>query len=234
MRRDVIKNVKIVEPPLEELTRKYSTFSAVKRTCFGGCGCVIFLFIGLYILLKFILGTGPQTIKTIPENFPENIPIYDKENIESITFISGKYKNRAIEIAAIAPKIILSPLLLALDKNQSSSTTEDYSNSASRTYSVKQLWSIINTPISDQRDIIQIKWQDISAEPNFMISYYQTELKKSNYVINADSKNETIQQFSFSQGDISGSFYTEIYDKNAIKTDKAVLTVNFFSTTTNK
>jgi len=94
MRRDVIKNVKIVEPPLEEFTRKYSTFSAIKRTCLGGCGCFVFLVIAIYIVVKFFLGVGPQTIKIVPENFPKDIPVYDKENIETMTFISGKYKNR--------------------------------------------------------------------------------------------------------------------------------------------
>ena len=192
MRRDLIKDVQIKEPPLEELTKKYSTFSTIKRSCLGGCGCLIFLLIVLVIVLKLVIGVGPQEVKQVPTTFPKTIPVYDKDNAESITFISGKYKNRAIEIAAIFPKIILSPLLLALDKNTRSSPSPSSTN---RVYTIGQVWNIINTPISDQRDVITIKWGKLDAEMDFVYSYYKTELTKNNFTINADSetkKNKTI------------------------------------------
>ncbi len=229
MRRDLIKDVQIKEPPLEELTRKYSTFSTIKRSCLGGCGCLLFLFIILVVILKIVIGVGPQDLKSVPENFPKEIPVYDKDNIESITFISGKYKNRAIEIAAIFPKIILSPLLLALDKNTHNTPTNFNTN---RAYTVGQVWNIINTPISDQRDVVTVKWGTLDAELDFVLSYYKIELNKNNFTINADSETEKIKQFSFSRGDTSGSFYIEAGEDTDIS--YAMLTVNYFATTTNK
>jgi len=217
MRRDIIKDVEIKEPPLEELTRKYSTFSTIKRTCLGGCGCLIFVIIVLIIILKLIIGVGPQVIRTVPENFPQEIHIYDEENIESITFISGKYKNRVVEIAAIFPKIILSPLLLALDKEQTSDNN--------KTYTVKNFWKIINSPVSDQRDIIKIKWNGLKAEPDFVYSYYKTELIKENFKIKVESQGNNSKQFSFDSGNATGSFYVQKINDTTI--DYAILTVNY-------
>ena len=217
MRRDIIKDVEIKEPPIEELTRKYSAFSTIKRTCLGGCGCLVFLLIILAVVLKFFIGTGPQEIKTTPDNFPSEIPIYDQENIETITFISGKYKNRVVEIAAIFPKIILSPLLIALEKDSNETT--------SKTYTLKNFWEIINTPVSDQKDIIKIRWSGLKAEPEFVYSYYKTELEKQNYKIEIESQGNNTKQFSFDDGAVNGSFYLQMINTSLI--NHAILTVNY-------
>ena len=171
MRRN-INNVEIVEPPIGELTKRYSAFSAIKRTCFTWCGCLVLLLIGIIIFLRVALGSGPETLKKIPDNFPNNIPIYDKDNIEQITFVSGKYKNRGIEIAAFFPKIILSPLFLTLNKNEQSS------DDTGKLSSVKNLWKIISAPVSDHRDTLQIEWRNLDAMPSFITNYYKMELKK--------------------------------------------------------
>lgn len=228
MRRDIIKDVKIKEPPLEELTRKYSTYSNIKRSCLTGCGCLIFLLIALIIILKFALGVGPQQITAVPANFPADIPIYDRENITDITFISGKYKNRVIEIAAIFPKLILSPLISVLDKDM-------VDNQSGKKSTFKNMWKIINSPVSDQRDVIKIRWENLTAEPNFIYTYYQTEFKKKGYGIEAESQGQTEQQFSFSKQTTAGSFYLKM-DSEKTNTILANLIVNYYpkasSTTT--
>ncbi len=219
MRRN-INNVEIVEPPIGELTKRYSAFSSIKRTCFTGCGCLVVFLIGIAIFLRLALGSGPQTLKNIPENFPKDITIYDEDNIEQITFVSGKYKNRGIEIAAFFPKIILSPLFLTLNKSEQSA--EDTGKLAS----VKNLWKIISTPVSDHRDTVQIEWRNLDAEPTFIINYYKTELQKRGYKIDVESEGQAVRQFSFSQDTITGSIYVE--GDNTVKpgTDYVVLTVN--------
>ncbi len=219
MRRN-INNVEIVEPPIGELTRKYSAFSAIKRTCLTGCGCLVLVIIGIIIFLRVALGSGPQTLKQIPDNFPADIPIYDKDNTEQITFVSGKYKNRGIEIAAFIPKIILSPLFLTLNKNNQDTNTTD------KLASVKNLWQIISSPVSDHRDTIQIEWRNLDAAPSFIIDYYKTELKKEDYNIDEESKGNNVQQFSFSKDNITGSIYVQGNEKIKSGTDYMVLTVN--------
>lgn len=223
MRRDIIKDVKIKEPPLEELTRKYSTFSNLKRSCLTGCGCLVFLLIILIIILKFALGVGPQQVTKVPADFPVDIHIYDKENITAITFISGKYKNRAIEIAAIFPKLILSPIISVLDKDL-------VDDQAGKKSTFKNMWKIINSPVSDQRDVVKITWENLTAEPDFIYDYYQTELKKKGYTIEAESQGQTEQQFSFSKQTTAGSFYLKM-DSAKTNTILANLIVNYYPPT---
>jgi len=219
MRRN-INNVEIVEPPIGELTKKYSAFSTIKRTCLTGCGCLVLLIIGIIIFVRLALGSGPQTLKKVPDNFPNDIPIYDQDNTEKITFVSGKYKNRGIEIAAFFPKIILSPLFLTLNKN------EQNTNDTGRIASVKNLWNIISAPVSDHRDTVQIEWRSLDAEPSFIINYYKTELQKNDYKIDVESEGKAVRQFSFSKDTITGSIYVQGNEELKPGTDYVVLTVN--------
>ncbi len=225
MRKNVIDNVEVVEPPIEELSKRRSSF---KRTCLTGCGCILIFFIGAVVALKIAVGPGPKTIKSVPENFPGDIPIYDKDNIEQITFISGKYKNRGMEIAAFFPKIILSPLLIALNKDETSLPPANTTSTmiARQAESLKKIWKLIATPVGDHRDTVQIEWRNMDAEPSFVVSYYRNELRKKNYKIDAQSEGADIRQFSFSGGDISGSLFVKSDEEDHPGTDYAALTVN--------
>ncbi|MEK7680947.1 MAG: hypothetical protein AAB348_02795 [Patescibacteria group bacterium] len=226
--RKNIDDVEIVEPPIGELGKKYSTFSAIKRACLAGCGCLVVLIIGAVIFLRVAMGSGPETLKKVPANFPSDIPIYDKDNIEQITFISGKYKNRGVEIAAFFPKIILSPLFLSLDKNQPAPNE----NENKFISSIKNLWKIIRSPVSDHRDTVQIEWKNLDAEPTFIINYYKTELKKQQYKIDLESEGGDVKQFSFSKDGASGSMYVQGDEEAKPGADYAVLTVNISTSTT--
>lgn len=219
MRRN-INNVEIVEPPIGELTKRYSAFSTIKRACFTGCGCLVVIIIGITIFLRMALGSGPQTLQNVPDNFPNDIPVYDEDNIEQITFVSGKYKNRGIEIAAFFPKIILSPLFLTLNKN------EQNTDETGKFASVKNLWTIISAPVSDHRDTAQIEWKNLDAEPSFIINYYKTELRKAGYKIDVESEGMAVRQFSFSKDTITGSMYARGDEEVKPGTDYVVLTVN--------
>lgn len=221
MRRN-INNVEIVEPPIGELTKKYSAFSSIKRTCLTGCGCLLIVIIGIIIFLRLALGSGPETLKRVPDNFPQDIPVYDQDNTERITFISGKYKNRGIEIAAFIPKVILSPLFLTLNKNN------ETANDSDKLASVKNLWQIISSPVSDHRDTVQIEWKNLDADPIFITNYYKNELYKNDYKIDVESEGKGIRQFSFSKQDITGSIYIQA-DEERSGTDYMVLTVNLSS-----
>ena len=219
MRKPVIENIEIVEPPVGELSKQQGS---LKKTCLTGCGCVIFLIIAAVAMLRFFIGSGPSTIAKLPENFPTSIPVYEKDAIDDITFISGVYKHRSTELAAFFPKVILSPMLIHLQRD--SGTTSTGFISANR-----NLWNILTTPVSDSRDTIIIRWKNVESEPEFIISYYRQELDKSGFALTETQKNENGSlYFSFENNDtsISGTLIAETLNLNNSGTEFAALTVS--------
>ncbi len=209
MRRN-LDNIEIVEPPMEELTKKRS----LKGACFTSCLFLIILTTATVVGMRFYVGPGPQTVKGVPSNFPADIPVYDKDNIEDIITISARYKERGLGVATILPKLILSPVFY----NSDNSTNSDY---------LKNIWKAVSTPSNDYRDSIQIEWKNINADPSFVIAYYKKELKKKNFIIDVESEGKKIQQFSFSRADgFDGSVFAQINDDKKSGTDYMVLTIN--------
>lgn len=197
---DLIDDVEIVEPPLQELTRKGSFF---KRTCLTGCGCVVVIIIAIIIGIYLFLGKGPDELKSIPDYFPDTIPLYDKDAIEKITLIPGKYEKRSIELALFFPKIILAPLS---DDSLENTTSSAQAILNSQMNSIKKLWSVAATPDEDYTNTVKIEWRDVSADPQFIFSYYKNELTKNNYHVKIEDENPLQPQFSFSYKEISGTF----------------------------
>lgn len=179
---------------------------------------------GAIVGFRIFAGPGPQTLTKVPDSFPKDILIYDPDNIDTITFISGRYKNRSIEVAALFPKVILSPLLMSLDKNKDLSNE---STPTTQSTSLKNLWDIITAPVGDHRDTIQIEWRNLDAEPSFVINHYKNELQKNEFIIDVESSGQGIEQFSFSRATdgLSGSLYIQTNNNNE-GTAYAMLTIN--------
>ncbi len=216
MARPNIEKVEIVEPPIGELSKSRSSF---KRSCLTGCGCVIFFIAALLVGLRFFIGSGPTKLKTIPPDFPVAIGIYDQDSIETITRIPGRYKSRGLTIAAIFPKLILSPLLLnANEPSDVSSTTF--------TETAKHIVGLITSPVTDGRDTVRIEWKNMDAEPDFVVSYYQNELRKAGFNITDTVVNGTTKQFTFENSTLSGTLFVQSDEEKNPGTDYAVLTVN--------
>lgn len=209
MRRN-LDNIEIVEPPIEELTKKRSW----KGACFTSCALLFFLIIGVGVGIKFYVGPGPQTLKTVPPNFPGDILVYDKDNIETITYISARYKERGLGIATILPKLVLAPVFYN-------------SNNTTKGTNLKNLWNAVSTPTGDDKDSVQIEWKNVEADPDFIISYYKKELRKKNFKVEVQSQGDNVQQFSFIREDgISGSVYASTSNDKKSATDYLMLTVN--------
>ncbi len=223
MRRNIDK-IEIKEPPIQELTQKRS---CLKRTCFTGCGCIIVFLGAAILLLKFTTGPKIKEIKDLPENFPTNIPIYDGDNIQKITFTSGKEKGRGIEIAAFIPKLILSPIMLNMsEKSDDSKITKEGGDVKIKEESYWQDFiNLMKEPVVDHRDNIMIEWTDMPAEPWFVQSYYETELKKFDYITEQNNKEDnSIRELSFELDKIDGILYVED-DPNEGGTDYVSLTI---------
>lgn len=207
MRRN-LENIEIVEPPIEELTKKRSW----KGACFTSCLFLIIVVVGLIVGIRIYVGAGPKSYSTLPPNFPTDIPVYDKDNIDNITYVSGQYKERGLGIATIIPKLILSPI---------------FYNQENSSQSIKNIFSSISTNQTEYRNSFEIEWRGVNADPEFVTAYYKKELKKKNFKIDVQSSGKNVEQFSFYREDgYNGSIYAQSSDDKKSKTDYMILTIN--------
>ncbi|MBI2436626.1 MAG: hypothetical protein HYV41_02720 [Candidatus Magasanikbacteria bacterium] len=219
--RQEIDKIEIKEPPIEELNKKRS---CIKRTCITGCGCFVIIFIISLLLLRFAIGPRTKEVRDLPQYFTETIPIYDAENIERITYTSGKEKGKYAEVAAYVPKLVLSPIIIHFD------TKYRY---IPRTITEREMtkWekfiAFMGEPLTDSRDIYKIEWIELSADKNFITEYYQKELERSGFELGVLSTTREITQFTFSNEtqDIDGLVYITD-NKETQFTDYISLTVN--------
>jgi len=209
MRRN-LEDIEIVEPPIGELTKKRSW----KGACFTSCFFLVILTIVAVIGIRFYVGPGPVASKSVPSNFPNDIPVYDKDSIENITTISARYKERGLGIATILPKLVLAPIFYNSDNSTNGG-------------SLQNIWKAVSSPSGNYRESIQIEWHNINADPSFVIAYYKKELKKKNFKIDVESEGKKVQQFSFSREDgLDGSIFAQTNDEKKSGTNYMIMTLN--------
>ena len=211
-----IDRVEIKEPPLQELNKKRS---CLFRTCVTGCGCIVFFLAIAIGIIWYATTPRVQKLDVVPEDVVNKLPIYDSGNITSIRFTAGADRGRAIERAAFIPKLLLSPLLALLDQQPTSTIS-----AGGQIIDWSMIRSAIDTPVADHRDLYQIEWQDLSASPGFVESYYQSELKKRGFELDPAIETDQTKQLLFRKKDISGVLLIQAVD-NETGTAYASLTV---------
>ncbi|HLD31664.1 MAG TPA: hypothetical protein VJB37_02095 [Patescibacteria group bacterium] len=203
MRRRLDK-IEIQEPPIQELKKGRSCLT---RSCFTGCGCLFFFIAASLVVLTFTSSPRPKELKVVPTHFPADVPVYDRDNIEKITFVSGKEKARGLEAVAFIPKVILSPLIIALNKGLTPrdliSGKEEIKISTESGW--RQFITVIKKPVADHRDQVKIEWLDLPADPKFVYNYYQDELEKKKFSITELINTKETKQFSFQREKIEGA-----------------------------
>jgi len=215
-RKDLIKDVQIVEPPIHELNK--GSFG-LKKSCFVGCGFLLLFLTGLLIGVKIYIGSGPKKVTALPLNFPlEDIPIYNKDKVVDMTLISGEYKSRRMELAAILPKIILLPFLLGGNDEEISEHEKP---------NLKNLFQTIATPITDKKDNFKMEWKDVDNNYNTFINYYKNELQRHGFSIDTSSDGANFKKIDFSRNDgYTGTIYAENQSDARNKTSYAFLILN--------
>jgi hypothetical protein len=148
------------------------------------------------------------------------IHIYDEDNIDSITYLSGERRQKSMRILTYVPRLLLVPVITLLDIDIPQEKTGEPSdqNPWQRAY------SFVNNREIDARDVITIKWQHLSAEPSFIEAFYRTEFRKASFSTeNASTENE--QGLLFHKGPVDGTL--RITDRPEIDgTDLLVLTIH--------
>ncbi len=194
-------DVVIQEPPMEEFGKRHS---CIKRTCLSGCGCVIFFLIGAVFLVNFAAKERIRELKHIPENVEETVPLYDAQNVRTIQQINGKEKNAGFEIAAIIPKLFLSPLVVTFPEKFIENPEH-----GGRDAHISNIKKFLKRPLADQRNTVILEWTNLSAEPKFIVEYYQTELKQKQFQIQSTGKTSSSTQLLFEKNDINGAVYIQ-------------------------
>jgi hypothetical protein len=220
MRRD-IDHIEIKEPPIQELKKQSS---CLRKSCTTSCGCLIIFIILFLLLLKFVAVPRPKELKSLPESFPSVIPIYDEENIEYITFLSGEGRSRILEVAGYLPKLILVPIFIYIDDYAPSDIKVTLKEMAGESFGQKFI-KLMQTPVTEQKDTFEIKWLDLTADSDYVEEYYQTELKKNNFKIQLTSESPDLKQLTFALEKISGVLFIKD-DAQKSGTDLTILTIN--------
>jgi hypothetical protein len=173
------ETIEIQEPTIQTLGKNRS---CLKRSCFGGCGCLFLICIAFLLMVRLLAVPNLKELKTLPDSFPsELVPMYDKENIERISYLSAKEKGNTLERLAYIPKIIITPLYLMVEQYLPSnyqilSDTRDLSGR-------ERFTQIINKPLFANNSTFTIEWTHLSARPSFIKEYYTDELTKTGFTV---------------------------------------------------
>lgn len=218
-----IDDIEIKEPPLQELKKERS---CLKRSCITGGGCIILFFVASIFIVKFATTPPTRTLKTVPDAVSKVIPMYDEKNIQRITFTSGEDRGRAIEALAFVPKLVLSPLLVMLNEHNQAIIHSPRANT-DRWYHInwQSFVDVLKTPITDQRDVLDIEWTELSAEPKFIADYYERALTRAEFIITTSTIAETTRELGFENDEIKGLLYIEDQPQNP-GTDYFLMTVS--------
>lgn len=217
MSKDLTEGVQIIEPPIEELTKKNSGF---KKACFSSCLTAVLIIVITIFGLKFYIGNGPKEIKQLPKNYPMSIEIYDEYNLDKVYFISATHKSRSLRLAGLFTKITVSPELISIKDPTPEDTPSTLEEKA------MDLWHFMRMPIGDNTDTVKMEWRDIDSKPETMISFYKNKLEKSGFEFTENFTEKNIQLDFTNNNDINGTVFAQ---KGEIeeKTPYAFLVVNF-------
>ena len=220
MRRN-IDNVEIKEPPIQELNKNRS---CLKRSCFTGCIGLLIIIVLFWVVLRYAATPRAKQLKEVPEIVPESIHIYDEDSIAKISLVSSKQQNKAIELVAVIPKLLIAPFYLSAEEY-----LPDDIRSAFDGVEEKSGWEkfkhLVRNPLFEQGDIVTIEWEELAAEPSFVMSFYEKELEKEDYSVRAP-KTELydLEELTFSKDNIKGTLsITDNPDERG--TDAATLTI---------
>jgi len=159
------------------------------------------MIVALSLFLAFVVQPRTEKIRSLPDDLAAQLPLYDAENIDTLTHIQGKRRGRGVEILGYIPKAVLAPLVVMLDIDlEYASGIQDDSTTIDHAY------EMIQAPLSDQRDIYTLTWTTLDAGPDFIADYYVSALNEKNFTARKESTayNENITQVVFQNSTIDG------------------------------
>lgn len=202
--RPNLDKIEIKDPPIQAF---HKPSSCLKRSCMTGSVALLFFVASGLLLLRFATDTRTKEIKKIPEMVASQIPLYDTDNIDVIRYTSGKKKKDVLESVMLIPKVISAPVVIAWHTYMPFGQKE---NDTIAAMSFKNaFFYILKQPVASERDLIEIEWRELPAQPKFIDEYYQQEFKRKGFAIDVASSSATVRQFTFTKGDVTGSTFIQ-------------------------
>ena len=173
------QSINIQAPPVQELHKQRS---CLKRSCTSGCGCIVFFFITVLVLLNILSGSGSHEVTEIPEETPIDLTIYEAEAINKIEISDHSPRGTIADITAYIPKVFLTSLYITLGDNAPESIRQyyDQANNTEKT-GLSRFFHLLAQPIRRQYTQIEFTWDHLNAEPKFIQEFYTTTLSQSSY-----------------------------------------------------
>lgn len=207
MRQDTPSStVQIQEPAFKEIKKRHGW---LKGSCATGCGC-IFLFVGaIYLTGRLVVGGGPSTAITYPNDFPTEIPQINPDKIIKITVVDASYKQRILWVATAIPRLLLSPVLSEMDPHARLTEEKDSLGRVNfkRTIDEDDYFRYIGIqPGARDTKTVVITWSGINNYPSLITDGIEKKLEKYDYAIKESTTDDKFtSSFTFSKDKISGS-----------------------------
>jgi len=103
------------------------------------------------IAIKFLAGSGPKAVKTIPANFPSILVLYRPEDIKSIVYYPASEKGRPLAFA-------LSPIRMLAGTSEEAKRLSEHMEKGLNTLA--------------QTDTISLTWLDVPAKSEDVLRFY--------------------------------------------------------------
>ena len=229
MRAD-IDEVEIKDPPLEELTGRGG---CLRKSCGTCSGLILTLLIGSFLTLYFTAPPQGKTLKQIPTEYA-TVPFYDQENVEMITLTEAHERSKRVEQVVFIPKLILSPLLIQADQHHW--VLRHIRPAVAEAIEAKQtfwdkLMVLLREPVSEQRDLLQLEWLNLNADPGFIAEFYTKSLERAGFAISKPVTSPETRQFTFTKPGIDGVVVIA-NDASTPATDRVTLEITRATTST--
>lgn len=134
-----------------------------KACCAGCCLGFIALFLGGFLMIRFMWGSGPKTVQELPPNFPSQFVVFRPEAAQEIVYYPGTSKTAAT-------KIVTGPL----------SWLGQVFGGGSATGSVQAVGGAINAQLRslEGRDTVSIRWDNMQVSRDEVLRFYAGALRQ--------------------------------------------------------
>lgn len=112
---------------------------------------ILALILAGIIAIKFLAGSGPKEVKTMPANFPTILVLYRPEDMKSIVYYPASEKGKPLAFA-------LSPIRMLSGTSQEAKQLADHVEKGVSTLT--------------QTDTVSLTWLNVQAKPEDVLRFY--------------------------------------------------------------